>query len=195
MRRDMQWMAIGLLLASLGAAACGRHITVPAGTSVQVELSNAIGSAQNGSGDAFNASLIAPIDVNGEEVMPAGTNVTGLVTAARPSGHLETPAELSVTLTAMETGGRHYGIQTADRTWTHASHTKGNVEWIGGGAAAGSVIGALVGHGKGAAIGAGVGAGGGTAAAYATGQDDVLLPAKTRLTFVLREPLTVTKAK
>lgn len=197
MRPDKQWMAIPFMLAFLCSTACGRHevrVTVPAGTDIQVELADAIGSAQSGSGDAFGASLVEPIDVNGEEVVPAGTNVTGLVTSARASGHLETSAQLAVTLTAIEIGGQRYEMHTLDRTWVQASHAKGNVAWIGGATAAGSVIGALVGHGKGAAIGAGIGAGGGTAAAYATGQHDVVLPPKTRLTFVLRDPLTLSKA-
>jgi|SRR5579864_303929 len=200
MRRDKQRMVIPFILfvlAALCSMACGRpevRVTVPAGTDIQVELADAIGSAQNGNGDTFSASIVAPIDVNGEEIVPAGTNVAGRVTSARPSGHLETPAELAVTLTAIEIGGRQYEIHTVDRTWVHDSHTKGNVAWIGGAAGAGAVIGALVGHGKGAAIGAGVGAGSGTAAAYATGQHDVVLPPRTRLTFVLREPVTLRKA-
>ena len=197
MRRDKYWMAIVLILASLCAVGCGRaevRVTVPAGTDIQVELADAIGSAQSANGDAFSASMAAPIDVNGKEIVPAGTNVAGRVISARPSGHLETSAELAVTLTAIEIGGQQYEIHTQDRTWVGPSHTKGNASWIGGGAGAGAVIGALVGHGKGAAIGAGVGAGGGTAAAYATGQRDVVLPPKTRLTFVLREPVTLRKA-
>jgi len=198
MQRGMQWVAVPFMFAWLGTAACERHsvvhLTVPAGTDIQVELADTVGSAQSGSGDAFSAALVAPIEVNGREVVPAGTNVTGLVTSARPSGHLQTPAELAVTLTAIEVDGQRYELHTLDRSWVEASHAKNNASWIGGAASAGGVIGALVGHGKGAAIGAGIGAGGGTAAAYATGQLDVVLPPKTRLTFVLRAPLTLTKA-
>jgi len=63
------------------------------------------------------------------------------------------------------------------------SHTKGNVEKIGGGAAAGALIGALAGGGKGALIGTAVGAGAGTGVAAATGKEEAVVPAEAALTF------------
>jgi hypothetical protein len=113
---------------------------------------------------------------------------------ARSSGHLQTPAELVVTLTSLEAGGNSYEILTSDQRWGARSHKKRNAEMIGGGAAIGALVGALVGHGKGAAIGAGIGAGGGTATAYATGRKDISFPAETRLSFVLRRSVAITNA-
>jgi len=167
-------------------------MTVPAGQEIHVRLVDSIGSARNRSGDTFAASLDEPIEADGEVVVPRGANVTGRVIAARPSGHLRTPAELAVTLTSIEVDGRPYEMATSNRSWAQRSHRKRNAEWIGGAAGAGAMIGALIGHGKGAAIGAGIGAGGGTATACATGKKDVL-PSETRLSFVLRHPLTITK--
>ncbi|HTR64362.1 MAG TPA: hypothetical protein VMH85_01225, partial [Terriglobales bacterium] len=63
------------------------------------------------------------------------------------------------------------------------SHKKGNLEKIGGGAAAGTLIGALAGGGKGAAIGGLAGAGAGTGVAAATGKEEAVIPAETALTF------------
>jgi hypothetical protein len=119
-------------------------------------------------------------------------DLLGLV--ARSSGHLQTPAELVVTLTSLEVGGKTYEILTSDRSWRGHSHKKRDTELIGGGAGVGGLIGALVGHGKGAAIGAGIGADGGTATAYATGRKDISIPAETPLRFVLRRPITVPQA-
>jgi len=171
--------------------ALNQTLTVPEGTTLQVRLLDPIGSATDTSGETFRATLDAPIVVNGAVAVPKDANVTGKVLVARPSGHLQTPAELVVTLTSLEAGGSSYQILTSDDRWRARSHKKRNAELIGGGAAVGALVGALVGHGKGAAIGAGIGAGGGTGTAYATGKKDITFPAETRLSFVLRRPVAL----
>ena len=171
-----------------------KPVTIPAGTMIDVRLSDTLSSARNHSGDSFQATLDEPILVNGWPTVPKGANVTGRVVAADVSGHLETPAELSVTLASLQVGGQTYDIRTSDYGRRGQSHAKHDAEWIGGLAGGGALLGALIGHGKGAAIGAGVGAGAGTAGAYATGKKDISLPSETRLRFVLREPVTVNPA-
>ncbi len=168
-------------------------VTIPEGTALHVRLLDPIGSASDTSGETFRATLDEPIVVNGVVAVPKDANVAGKVLVARSSGHLQTPAELVVTLTSLEVGGQTYEILTSDESWRGRSHKKRDAELIGGGAGVGALIGALVGHGKGAAIGAGIGAGGGTATAYATGKKDISIPAETRLSFVLRRPVTVTQ--
>lgn len=168
--------------------------TLPEGTGLDVRLDDTIGSARNRSGDTFTATLEAPIEANGSVVVPRGARVTGEVISARPAGHLQTPAELAVTLTSVEVGGHPYDIRTSSHGWRGKSHKGHDAKWIGGLAGAGALVGALAGHGEGAAIGAGVGAGGGTAAAYATGKKDITLGAETRLRFVLRQPVNINKA-
>jgi len=73
-------------------------------TPIEVRLVDPVGSARNRSGDTFQATLEEPLERDGAVVVPRGANVTGRVVAARPSGHLETPAELSVTLSSLESG-------------------------------------------------------------------------------------------
>ena len=166
-------------------------VTIPEGTTLYVRLLDPIGSASDASGETFRATLDGPIVVNGIVAVEKDVNLTGKVLVARSAGHLQTPAELVVTLTSLEVGGKTYEILTSDRSWRGHSHKKRNAELIGGGAGVGALIGALVGHGKGAAIGAGIGAGGGTATAYATGKKDISIPAETPLRFILRRPVTV----
>ena len=172
----------------------GQSVALREGTSIDVRLNDTIGSSRNRSGDTFQATVDQPIGANGAVVVPSGATVTGRVVSARPSGHLETPPELAVTLTSLEVRGKRYEIATSTHSWRGQSHKKHDAKWIGGLAGAGALIGALAGHGKGAAIGAGVGAGAGTAGAYATGKKDITLASETRLRFVLRRPVTVTKA-
>lgn len=170
-----------------------KPITLPPGTRIDVRLVDTIGTARNRSGDTFQATLAAPLVVNGAVVAPRGATVTGRVISARPSGHLETPPEFAVTLASIEAGGKNYEIRTSTDSWRGRSHKGHDAKWIGGLAGAGALVGALAGHGAGAAIGAGAGAGAGTVGAYATGKRDITLASETRLRFVLRQPVTVTK--
>lgn len=169
------------------------RITIPAGTRLEVRLSDGLSSAGNRNGDAFAATLAEPVVVGNQIVVPEGANASGQVLEARASGHLKTPAELAVALTSLEVGSKSYDIETSTYARRGRSHKKHDAVWIGGATAGGALLGALVGGGKGAAIGAGLGAGGGTAGAYATGKKDIVLPAETRLSFELAQPLVITK--
>ncbi|HEV2233810.1 MAG TPA: hypothetical protein VGV68_10450 [Terriglobia bacterium] len=168
--------------------------TIPEGSPINVRLDDSISTARNRSGDTFRATLNQPIRLREGGVVPRGARVTGEVLEARPSGHLKTPAELSVALTSIEVGGNTYRISTSSYSRVGQSHKKHDLKWIGGSAAGGALLGALIGHGKGAAIGALAGGGGGTAAAYATGKKDIVLPSETPLHFVLRQPITIKNA-
>jgi hypothetical protein len=170
-------------------------VVIPAGTSIQVRLLDPIGSSRSSAGQTFQATLAEAIVLNGKVVVGRGANVIGRVVSARPSGHLETPAQLAVTLMALQVGEKTYDIETSSHSWSGQSHKGHDAKWIAGSAGAGALLGALVGHGKGAAIGAGVGAGAGTAGAYATGKKDIYLAPETHLNFELRQPVSVTPAR
>jgi hypothetical protein len=181
--------------APIQAQPVAQQLTIPEGTQINVRLDDSISSERNRSGDTFQATLDRPIKLDdGEPVVPQGARVIGEVIAARPSGHLKTPAELSVALTAIEVDGNQYSISTSSVTRRGKSHKKHDAKWIGGSAAGGALLGALIGHGKGAAIGALIGGGGGTAAAYATGKQNVVWPSETPLHFFLRQPVTISRA-
>jgi len=178
-----------------GPAPFQAQLTIPEGTRIDVRLDTTISSERNRSGDTFEATLDRPIELgNGEPVVPQGTRVTGEVIAAQPSGHLKTPAELSVALRTLEVGGNSYPISTSSVSRRGKSHKGHDAKWIAGSAAGGALLGALIGHGKGAAIGALAGGGGGTAVAYATGKQNIVMPSETSLHFVLQQPVTISRA-
>ncbi len=171
-------------------------VTVPAGTALEVRLVQGIDTAKTASGSAFEATLASALVVNGKELAPIGSTVTGKVTHVVSAGRLEKPAELSLVLDSLTPkGGEKVAIST--HTWSRKgeSHKKRNAEMIGGGAAAGALIGALTGGKKGAAIGAGVGAGGGTGVAAATGKKQIELAPEAKLNFKLSSPVTLTARK
>ena len=166
-------------------------VIVPEGTVIPVTLDQVLSSEDNRTGDNFDASLSSPILVDGKTVIPKGARAWGRIVESKASGRLNNPARLELTLTSIEVGGTRYDIDTSDTKSVGKSHTKRNVIFIGGGTGAGAILGAIVGGGKGAAIGAAIGAGGGTAAAAATGKMQIRLPAETRLSFPLTQPLTI----
>lgn len=166
-------------------------VTVPEGTVIAVTLDQTISSEDNRTGDEFDASVSSPIVVNGKTVIPKGARAWGRIVESKASGRLNNPARLELTLTSIEVGGKRYDVDTSDTRRVGKSHKKRNIIFIGGGTAAGAILGGIVGGGKGAAIGAAVGAGGGTAAAAATGKKQIRLPAETRLSFPLTQPLTI----
>jgi hypothetical protein len=166
-------------------------ITLPAGTSIEVTVDEAISSKTNSDGDHFAASLAAPVIVNGKQVIAKGSAVTGMVTDAKSAGRFKGNAELSLTLMSVSVNGKNYDLQTSNYTDTTGSRGKRTAVTTGIGAAAGAVIGAVAGGGKGAAIGAGTGAGAGVAGAALTGQRDVDVPAETRISFELTQPVNI----
>jgi len=67
--------------------------------------------------------------------------------------------------------------------------------FAGGGGALGALIGGLTGGGKGALIGGLAGAGAGTAGGAFTGNQQIVLPAETILTFRLERPVHVVEGQ
>ncbi|MBI3694897.1 MAG: hypothetical protein HY238_08670 [Acidobacteria bacterium] len=174
-------------------AVVASEIEVPGGTELQVRLNQSVGSARSEAGEEFDATLHAPVVVGDKVVVPKGAIVHGHVIHAVASGHLKTPARLSVTLDTLEWQGKSYPITTSSVSRSARSHKNRNLALIGGGSGAGALIGGLAGGGTGALIGAGAGAAAGTAGAYATGRKDVLLPAESLLTFRLQAPVKIRK--
>lgn len=188
----------GILAVALSLAAAVRlaenteEITLPAGTTIHVALAQTIASNQAESGDEFDATVAAPVMVNGKVVIPEGSGVVGHVVEARESGRLKGVARLRLTLDEVESYGDSYGVRTTAITLRGGNHKKRNWLIIGGSTAGGALIGGLAGGGAGAAIGGAAGAGAGTGVAAATGKKDIRIPAESVLRFRLTEPITVT---
>jgi hypothetical protein len=191
--------AMALLLA--GSIALAAHkaydrsarVAVPDDTGLRVSLDRSISSNQSRAGDRFDAIVVDPVVINGKTVIPEGARVEGLVIDAHPSGRLKGRAELRLGLESVEVNGRKYEVRTTAFNDVRRKHRKRNWALIGGGAGGGAIIGAVAGGGEGALIGGPIGVGAGTAVALFTGKKDIRLPAETRITFRLAEPLTIDK--
>jgi hypothetical protein len=191
----MSRATIGLaLVMSAALSACaprGREVNLPSGTVMTVRLNQALSTVRNRAGDTFDAVLEEPVLVDGKQILPTGTNLSGKVNTAEASGRLGGRGVLAISLDALTLDGKRYPIETALNTKTTEAHQRRNIELIGGGAGVGAVIGGIAGGGKGAGIGAAIGAGGGTAVAATTGRKDVEVPAETVFEFSLTKPVTV----
>jgi glucose/arabinose dehydrogenase len=168
-----------------------RMITIPAGTSLEVTVDQNVSSKTSTEGDHFAASLAAPVIIGGKQMLASGSSASGSVVVAKSAGRFAGNAELGLALDSITVDGRRYKVATTTYSEKSGSRGKRTALGTGIGAAAGAAIGAIVGGGKGAAIGAGAGAGGGAAGTALTGQRDVDVPAESKITFELSEPLTI----
>jgi hypothetical protein len=166
-----------------------RPIVVEPGTLLEVTVDQSISSKTSNEGDQFECSIASPVTVNGREVIPVDTKCTGTVTSAKSAGRFKGGAELGVALSSITLHGEAYPVHTSAFEEAGKGRGKRTAIGAGGGAAVGAIIGAIAGGGKGAAIGAAAGGGAGTAGAALTGKRDITIPAETRLSFKLAQPL------
>jgi hypothetical protein len=178
-----------LIVASASAA------TIPAGVQLPVRISESLSSANVKVGQAFHGTLEAPIVANGRTVYAKGSPVTGKVVAVHPSGRLSDPGVLELEVVSVSNGHSSATLNTQVFRIKGESHTKANVEKIGGTAAAGSILGAIFGGGKGALIGAGAGAAAGTTVAAATGKKEAKVESEAVLPFVTAAAVPVAVAQ
>ena len=168
-----------------------KQVEIPAGTSVRVQMIDSVDSAVNHTGDMFHASLVAPIVVDDQIVVPAGTDMYVKLTNAKFAGRMTGQSELALELVRMDFQGKTYTLTSNDYQQTGSSRGKRTAETVGGGAVVGALLGAVIGHGKGAAIGAATGAGVGTAAEAATKGQQIQIASEAKLDFALQAPVDV----
>jgi hypothetical protein len=173
------------------APAAPSPLVVPAETIVSVVLNQAVGSKISTPGQAFSATVATPIEVDGRLAIPKGARASGIVREAKPAGRFKGAATLELTLTAVTVRNEDYHIRTTSPSQTSTGKGKRTAAMVGGGTGGGALIGGVAGGGKGALIGGLIGAAAGTGGAGLTGNRDILLPAETRLTFKLVEPVEI----
>ena len=170
-------------------------VVVPAGTTLTVRLGQSVGSKISTSGDSFSATLVSPVTVDGNAVIPAGASARGTVVDAKPLGKFKGGARLELRLNSITVNGSQQSIETSAISRTLKGKGKRTAVMAGGGTAFGAIIGGLAGGGKGAAIGAVAGGGAGAGGAAFTGNKEIVLPAESALSFRLKSPLEVNPGK
>jgi len=171
-----------------------RTVTVPAGTTIAVRIDETLSSERNHAGDSFRAVLDQPLSVDGLVVAERGARVMGKVIDSDRAGRVKGVALLTLELTQLNTSdGQKVKIQTETFNKHGDTSKKADTAKIGAAAAIGAAIGAIAGGGKGAAIGAGAGGAAGTGGVMATRGKDAEVPVETKLSFRLRDAITLTE--
>jgi hypothetical protein len=164
-------------------------IEIPAGTEIVVRMIDPVNSERDNLGQTYRATIDQPVFVNGQTVIPRGSDAVATLIDAKQSGKIEGKTVLTLDLKNVTVNGHPYDIVTTGVSRASGSRGERSAKVIGGAAALGAIIGAAAGGGRGAAIGAGSGAAVGTAAEVATSGQKVKIPAETRLTFTLQNAL------
>ena len=168
-----------------------RDVTLASGTTLRLDLKTAVASDTSHVEDPVRATLRQPVVLDGQTVLPAGTELSGVVTGAERSGRVKGRARVTYRFDTLRVDGERYSIRTSPISHVAPATKRQDATKIGVGAGAGAVIGALVGGGSGAAKGAAIGGAGGTGVVLATRGREVRLGAGANVTTRLNEPLTV----
>lgn len=168
-----------------------KEITIPAGTTLRLDLKSAVASDTSKVEDTVRASLRAPVVVGGETILPSGTELVGTVTDVARSGRVKGRARVAYRFSSLRHDAERYDIQTATIAHEAQATKKEDAKKIAIGAGAGAAIGALLGGGSGAAKGAAIGGGAGTGAVLATRGDEVRRGPGADVTTRLTAPLTI----
>jgi hypothetical protein len=176
----------------LPPAAKFREFTLPEGTKLVVRLDSAVGSDTSRVEDAVEATLTDAVEVDGIDVLPAGSIVRGEVSAAQPAGKVKGRARLALRFTSISVPGRDERSAILARSDMMAPATKReDAAKIGIPAAGGAIIGGIIGGKKGAVIGTAVGGGGGTAVVLATAGEEIRLARGAVLTLPTDQAIDV----
>jgi len=161
------------------------NITLPAGTSIPVRITQTLDSASTQTGDKFTGVIASDILQDGLVVLPAGTPVTGRVDEAKDAAHFKGSSLLSISLTSISRRGERIDVATDPYSKQGEGRGKNTAEKVGGGAAVGAILGGILGGGKGAAIGATAGGGVGAGANTITRGQQVQIPSESVVRFKL----------
>ena len=169
------------------------EVVIPAGSTLRVRVESRVGSDFSRVEDPVDGRLESAIVVDGRTVVPAGSRVTGVVTAATRSGEGSGRSLLALRFESLTVGqdGERYRIAT--RTWSvrGQGRTRKNALTIGVPAVGGAIVGGLIGGGKGAAIGAVAGGGAGTGVVLTSHGKEVQVGPGAVLLVRTTQPLTV----
>lgn len=160
---------------------------VPAGTEMDVRLSQPLSSETATVEQRFEAVTAADVYEDNRLLIPAGSRVRGVVSSVDSASRTDRRGSMTLAFDQITINGRNYAMR-GTLTQVLEADKDNEVAKIGGGAGVGAIIGGIIGGLKGAILGAVIGAGGTIAA---TEGSDVKLEEGTILRLRLEEPLRV----
>jgi hypothetical protein len=159
-------------------------VTVPAGTVVNVRLTQAVNVDVSKTGQTFKAVVDDPVMIGGAIAIPRGAAAVVQAVNVEQSGKFKGSDKITLKLNAVGFGGMMYDVASAYVETKGKGEGRRTARKVGGGAGLGAIVGGIAGGGEGAAIGAVAGAVTGGAISSG-GEEHLQLPAETRLQFNL----------
>ena len=164
------------------------EIEVPAGTELDVRLTNALNSGVAQVEDRFEGTTLVDLNVGGRTVIPAGSVMRGVITAVDPATRTNRTAKMTVSFDQVTVNGRAYPVRGTVTQAIEGEGIKGEAGKIATGAGVGAILGGVLGGVKGAILGTVIGGGGITAA---TEGKQVELPQGSVLRVRLDSPVQI----
>jgi hypothetical protein len=183
----------------------GRSDELPEGTLLKMRIHQSLSTISTRPGSLFDGDLVAPVERDGKVLIPAGSIVSGRVTAVHSGKRISGAASIHLLPTRVTLpDGTHYAVHAVvidtslykvtkvDREGTilRRDHPKETLGVLGASTGTGAIAGGVMGGPPGALVGAGVGAGVGTVVWLKQDrQEDI--PADTKIIFSLISPIEV----
>ena len=184
--------------------------TLAVGSKMRVRMDDTLNSKTAKAGDTFTATIVDPVYAEGgAQVIPAGSKITGKVTAATAAQRQGKPGTIDVSFVSVRlpTGATQAvngsltdldaGKTASDNEGTLSGDKleKRHIIFIGGGAAGGALLGAIIGGGKATGIGAIAGAGAGVAADFLLKGPEAQVKPGTEFGVILNQAVSMPEYK
>ncbi len=173
------------------AAPSFRDVTIPAGTTLPIRITQTLDSATSQQGDSFSGTVASDVVLDGVVAIPHGTAVSGRVDAVQEAAHFKGNSLLTIELTGLRHRGSSVALSTEPYSLEGKGRGKNTAIKTGGGAAVGAILGGIFGGGKGAAIGAAAGGGLGAGSNAITRGEQVQIPSESLIRFHLTNPISL----
>ena len=166
-----------------------RPRVVASGTALAIVLKEGVTTKTAKAEDRVVAELAEDVVVDGDVLLPSGSEVIGHVVTALRSGRVKGKARLVASFDQIRVDGKTFRIEATGFDVTAGSSMGKDAKIAGGAAAAGAVIGAIADGGEGALKGGIIGGAAGGAAVLATRGQEVELAAGSRYKIELKKSL------
>jgi hypothetical protein len=176
--------------AQQAAANAAPSVLLPAGTAINVRLTEGIDVDVAQAGQSFKARVDDPVLINGNIVIPREAAAVVQAVKVAQSGDFKGSDQISLKMNSIAFAGKVHQVVTDYAVAQGQGEGKRTARKVGGGAGLGAIVGGIAGGGEGALIGGAIGAVAGTAVA-AGGKEHLKLPAETRLQFKLTSAVRI----
>ncbi|GGG82520.1 BON domain-containing protein [Edaphobacter dinghuensis] len=173
------------------AAPAFRDVTIPAGTTLPIRITQTLDSASTQQGDSFSGTVASDVVIDGVVAIPHGAAVSGRVDAVQEAAHFKGNSLLTIELTGLRHRGNSVALTTEPYSVAGKGRGKNTAIKTGGGAAVGAILGGIFGGGKGAAIGAAAGGGVGAGSNAITRGEQVQIPSESLVRFHLTNAISL----